>query len=245
MEIFKRIKTCLQTTIDINFDTQFTVGRTFGLTGMWVSGTTYTTLPDWAFLDEYGFTAVVTISEPIGKFVFAFTMTDDATDETIVYFIEFEITASCDLPSYDNAICNSINTGWKETKIVWLNNIGGYENYIFTGRSQTNELNEGDAIQFKTQNLTVTNSQIKNVFQSCLVSTGEIPSSHLQKLASLKESIQAWIFDDSLPAYYDWAKRFTPIVLDRQSLVIGDTKEKVIDRTIKFIYAKEITIQGQ
>ena len=158
----------------------------------------------------------------------------------VEYLIVINIGSTCgySLPSVSGTCCNGYN-------LVWLNQYGGYESFLFTGKRIIFELNEGETSQFKTQNLTLKNSEIKNLYRAVVVNTGLIEKERLNNLESLRSSIQAWVYDEELPEYYNYEDRFTPIVIDRDSFVVNDTKEKVVDRSIRFLIAKEKVIQGQ
>ncbi len=206
--------------------------------GLWTAPNTYSATPDWftSYNDGFGnYSSWLFVPSvvPTGTFPISFSGTDGNE-----YLIVITKTATCADYSFANKCCDSTN-------IVWVNTLGGYENYIFGGIRKVLEINEGDSDTFKTQDLTLKNSQLKNVYDTVVVNTGKVPLSHLEKLKSLRNSIQAWYYNENLPAYYEWSSRFTPIILDREGMILSDTKEKIIERSVRFRIAKEINIQSQ
>lgn len=215
------------------------LGKLVTYNGLWVSDGVYTTPPfDFAEILDPTLSFIVSWNlqllglYPIGTYPLSISGSDGNE-----YFIIVEVVAACDLPTYTLDCCNSIN-------IVWLNREGGFENYIFTGRRQIFEVEEGEAIEFKTSNLTRKNAQIENIYNAVVVNTGDIPKEHLIKLASLRSSIQAWVYTE-LVGYIDFTERLTPILIDRQSIIVNDTREKIIQRSVRFIVAKEVVTQSQ
>lgn len=207
--------------------------------GLWVSDGVYDTPPfDFAEILDPTLSYIVSWDlNPIGLYptgTYPLSITGSDGNE---YFIIVEVTSACEIPTYTLDCCNSIN-------IVWLNREGGRENFIFTGRRQIFEVEEGEAIEFKTSNLTRKNAQIENIYNAVIVNTGDIPKEHLVKLASLRSSIQAWVYTE-LPGYIDFSERFSPILIDRESIIINDTREKIIQRSVRFIVAKEVVTQSQ
>ena len=207
--------------------------------GLWVSDGVYDTPPfDFAEILDPTLSYIVSWDlnliglYPTGTYPLSITGNDGNE-----YFIIVEVTAACEIPTYTLDCCNSLN-------IVWLNREGGYENFIFTGRRQIYEVTEGESIEFKTSNLTRKNAQIENIYNAVVVNTGDIPKEHLVKLASLRSSIQAWVYLE-LPGYIDFTERLSPILLDRESIIINDTREKIIQRSVRFIVAKEVVTQSQ
>ena len=206
--------------------------------GLWTAPNTYSPSPDWFFAYNDGFGNIsswlfVPSNAPTGSYPMSFSGTDGNE-----YLIVVNKLATCVDSTFSNKCCDSTN-------IVWVNTLGGYENYIFGGIRKILELNEGDSDTFKTQDLTLKNSQLKNVYDTVVVNTGKVPLSHLEKLKSLRNSIQAWYYNESLPDYYEWNSRFAPIILDREGMILSDTKEKIIERSVRFRIAKEINIQSQ
>jgi hypothetical protein len=186
-------------------------------------------------LNAAGVKVVPELITPGSELALQFENQFDQTSLWVVYNI---VGISPLVNVFDNDCCPSIN-------IVWINRLGGYENYIFSGKRQVYELEDGEAIQFKTYNLTKKNAQLNNIYRAVILNTGIIPVEHTTKLESLRNSIQAWVYDDTLPSYTDFADRFTPILVDRDSMIIRDTREKIVERTVRFIIAKEIVIQKQ
>jgi hypothetical protein len=174
-------------------------------------------------------------TQPSGVEVHGFSGADGT-----IYMVVINKSAKCafDYQEYLAECCPSLN-------IVWLNRIGGFQNYIFNGKKQVFEIEEGENETFKTQNLSLKNSQITDVYRGVIVNTGIVPREHLSYLESLRNSIQAWVYDEELPSYFDFQSRFVPIILDRETMVVNDTKEKLVERSVRFLIAKELKIQTQ
>jgi hypothetical protein len=216
------------------------------LNGVWVGTNDYVPLPtgidtfDTNPLQPYlGGIKIVPEDIPSGQTIISINDISVAgiTDEFLV-IINLLPDYVNGLPNYDNECCSAIN-------IIWVNREGGYENYIFTGRRQVYEVEPGEEEAYKTRGLVRKNSQIKDVYRAVICGTQEIPANHLIKLESLRNSIQAWLYDDSLPAYANWNDRFIPIVIDRETFITRDTREKVIQRNIRFLIGQEVIIQTQ
>jgi hypothetical protein len=219
------------------FDDNVINFTTLSLNGLWTAPNTYSSLPSWFYAYEvygdYKGWLFNPSAIPTGTFPISFSGTDGNE-----YLIVITKTATCVDNTFANKCCDSTN-------IVWVNTLGGYENYIFGGIRKVLELNEGDSDTFKTQDLTLKNSQLQNIYNTVIVNTGKVPLSHLAKIESLRNSIQAWYYDSTLPAYYEYSNRFIPIILDREGMILSDTKEKIVERSVKFRIAKEINIQSQ
>jgi hypothetical protein len=203
------------------------------LLGRW-NGSAYVTAPVW-------FTWISGTS-------YTFNMASVTTGTTVIGFsadgIEYLIIinkGSVCAPttiSYTPECCTGLN-------IVWLNREGGYQSFLFGGKRAIYEINDGEAETFKTQNLTLKNSSLKDVYRAVVVNTGVIDRELLSVLESLRNSIQAWVYDEDLPDYLNFEDRFTPIIVDRESMIVRDTKERIVERTFRFLIAKELNIQGQ
>jgi len=219
------------------FDDNVINFTTLSLNGLWTAPNTYSSLPSWFYAYEvygdYKGWLFNPSAIPTGTFPISFSGTDGNE-----YIVVIEKTATCEDNVFTNKCCPSIN-------LVWVNQNGGFENYIFSGKRQVYEVTEGEAETFKTYDMTIKNAEIAGIYTTVLVNTGVMPSSHLAKIESLKKSIQAWLYDETLPSYYEFDKRFTPIFLDREAIITADNREQVIERTIKFRVAKEANIQSQ
>jgi len=219
------------------FDNRIIDFTTLSVNGLWVSDGVYNALPVWFYAYEiYGNYVGYLFSPtniPIGVFPISFSGANGNE-----YIVVIERIAECENKVFINKCCPSIN-------LVWVNQNGGFENYIFSGKRQVYEVSEGNAETFKTYDMTIKNAEIAGIYTTVLVNTGVMPSSHLAKIESLKKSIQAWVYDETLPSYYEFDKRFTPIFLDREAIITADNREQVIERTIKFRVAKEANIQSQ
>lgn len=197
--------------------------------------------PSWiVFTDDNGYEIVPYLIAD-GQYLFYFTFTNKITGEVIQWVVVVNIVSglNCSPTEYELKNCGS------RTHIVWLNQCGGYENYIFTGFRITSEIGGGDSDTYKTQGYELRNNSIKDSYISLTIGTGWIPKEHLAKLKSLQMSLQAWEFNENLPSYLDWSERFTPIILDRDKLLIQDTREDLVKRNITYRISKENIIQNQ
>lgn len=200
----------------------------------------YYSLPAWleVYYDVFGyvdFFVVNTNTPSVGTYAFSFSSNNGNE-----YMVIINKVLSTAIPQFTTDGCCDGGTN-----IWWLNREGGYENYTFTGKKVTFELSEGDSSSYKTQALESKYSELNNIYKAIILNTGDIPKSHLEKLASLRDSIQSWIYSETLPLYYDTKDRFTEIKVDRQSFVLNDTKERIVQRTIRVLVAKEKVIQTQ
>jgi len=157
--------------------------------------------------------------------------------EYLIIINKSSVCAAATIP-YTPECCTGLN-------IVWLNREGGYQSFLFGGKRAIYEITDGEAETFKTQNLTLKNLSLKDVYRAVVVNTGVIDRELLSVLESLRNSIQAWVYDEELPDYLNFEDRFTPIIVDRESMIVRDTRERIVERTFRFLIAKELNIQGQ
>jgi hypothetical protein len=202
------------------------------LLGRW-TGSTYVAVPAWFTWTGTSYTFNMA-SVTTGTTVIGFSA------DGIQYLIIINKGSVCApaVISYTPECCTGLN-------IVWLNREGGYQSFLFGGKRAIYEINDGEAETFKTQNLTLKNSSLKDVYRAVVVNTGVINSELLSVLESLRNSIQAWVYDEELPDYLNFDDRFTPIIVDRESMIVRDTRERIVERTFRFLIAKELNIQGQ
>lgn len=143
-------------------------------------------------------------------------------------------TSACPIPTPDTTPYS--NCCDNQTNIFWLNRTGGFENYIFTG-VKTFEVDGGDSKSFITDKVLKYSEKTK-IYNGKIVTTSSVPKSHVDKLDSLRQSIQAWEYDET-------TLTFTEIILDTTSYEKYTTKKKIFDVAIRYLYAEEITIQRQ
>lgn len=134
------------------------------------------------------------------------------------------------------AIENFDNCCDNQTNIVWLNRVGGYQNYIFSG-VKTFEVDGGDAKTFIRDGIK-RYYQRKDVYNGKVVTTGNIDRDHVDYLDSLRYAIQAWEWDTDNDT-------FTEILVDVDSFVKYTSRQKLFDVAIRFIYSEELKIQTQ
>lgn len=126
----------------------------------------------------------------------------------------------------------------KQRNLVWLNIQGGWQNYIFTG-VKTIEVKLGSDSTFKTNELVKKLSQRKEVYNGEIITTGDIPKSHVDILDSLQYSIQAFLLNEETNLWD------IPIIVDSNSFTKYKSNDKLFEVKIRFIYAEEILIQTQ
>lgn len=126
-----------------------------------------------------------------------------------------------------------------DRNIAWLNIQGGWQNYIFTGIKNF-QIEGGKDNQFKTSDYVAKYSEISGVYDGELLTTGDIPKSHVDVLDGLRaKSIQAFLFNETSQAWD------IPILIDRGSYTKYKSRDKFFEVRVKFIYATEVLIQTQ
>jgi hypothetical protein len=124
--------------------------------------------------------------------------------------------------------------------IAWINQEGGWSSYIFDGvKTYGKEL--GDVTTFKSGNQ-LRRLSVDNSYNTAEVNISVKGIRDLNFIASLRQSIQAFLYSDST---LQWS---IPIVLDRQSsfnIYSTPFKQIEVKDSFKFRYAEEITIQSQ
>jgi hypothetical protein len=208
--------------------------------GVWVSDGTYTTAPfDFAEIFDPTLSFIVSWEiNPLGNYPLGVYPLSISGNDGNEYFVIVEVIAACELPTYELSCCNSLN-------IVWVNREGGFENYIFTGKNKVFEIESGDEITFKNSDLQRKYAEKKSIYRALQIGTGRIPKAHSVKIESLRNSIQAWLYDEALPPYIDFSERLIPIYIDFDSFTVLDTSVKGYEANIRFLIAKELVIQSQ
>lgn len=123
--------------------------------------------------------------------------------------------------------------------IAWINREGGWSSYYFTGRRVYGKA-IGEVKTFK-KGKELKRSSVENVYNYVEVVVANKAIKDLEFIASLKQSIQAYLYSDLTG---QWS---IPIVLDAQSGSIYETPFKQINQLDRFVfrYAEEVTIQTQ
>lgn len=167
---------------------------------------------------------------PLVAGTYTVTFTELADGETINWEVQIIVSATCTTSTYENCCANQYN-------LVWLNREGGYQNYIFTGVREF-QVDIDDAKTFVTSDYIKKFSQVTGVYDAVIATTGDIPRSHVEMLASLQYAVQAWIYDETEQTY-------TEILLDKANFSKRKTTDKFFDVRVRFILAKELLIQSQ
>lgn len=122
--------------------------------------------------------------------------------------------------------------------IAWLNKEGGWQNYIFTGvRTIRHEIN-GDNT-YETSDYVTKYSEIEKVYNAEIITTGDVPKSHIDIIDSLRDSIQAFLWNDETQAYD------IPILVEKKSVTKYKTNDKFYEANVKFKYAERLIVQTQ
>lgn len=145
--------------------------------------------------------------------------------------VHIESNVTCGTIEYDACCASACN-------IAWLTRQGGWQNYLFPGVKEF-RVDVGDSKTFKQSDYVQKYSEISDVFNGKICSTGDIPKSHVDLLDSLQYSIQAYLWND------DTSNWDIPILIDKKSFVKYKTSDKFYDVKIRFIYATELPIQTQ
>jgi len=124
--------------------------------------------------------------------------------------------------------CDKVN-------LVWLDPTGGWENYIFNGKTQT-EQGKGTEATFLNSQGEKRYSRIDEVHQGLIVTTGKVALLNADFVADAFKAIQAYLWDGST---------FTPILIDRQSFRKVRSGESFAEYEFAFVYAVEDVIQTQ
>lgn len=167
---------------------------------------------------------------PMVDGTYTVTFTELVDGEVVNWSIQIIVTIPCTSQVFDNCCTNQYN-------LVWINREGGWMNYIFTGVREFT-VDVGDAKTFITSDYIQKYSEVSGVYDGVIATTGDIPQSHVDVLASLQYSIQVYLYDES-------EDTFTEILLDKKNFVKRKSTDKFFDVRIRFIYAEELLIQGQ
>ncbi len=123
--------------------------------------------------------------------------------------------------------------------VAWVNREGGWSSYAFNGR-KTYGKDIGEVKTFKS-GLELRRASVEEVYDTIEVSVVNKAQKDLTFLASLRQSIQAFMYDDLTE---QWS---IPIVLDKQSFAIYSDPFRALDINQKIVFklAEEVVIQTQ
>lgn len=132
------------------------------------------------------------------------------------------------------------------SNIAWLNLEGGWSSYVFSSAKDKKvyEKNIGDSINFKyydrgTGDKILQTTQINDVYDVEVVSSGYIPLSHLPFVEALKYSISQYLYNEDRNS---WS---IPIVINKESFTLKRCNNGLVEYNFTFRYAKEIIVQTQ
>lgn len=190
---------------------------------------------DWQTDDPFGFEVLIgynfTAPADLGTYeIFFVNLLTEG-----IYKIVIDVTVD----AYD-AYANCCETPQNPHRnIAWLGIHGGWQNYIFTG-IKTFQIDAGRDKQFKTNGYVLKHSEVNGVYDGEIITTGDIPKSHVDILDGLRaKSIQAFLYNSDTNAWD------IPILVDRSSYSKYKTRDKFFEVRMKFIYAEEILVQSQ
>ena len=124
--------------------------------------------------------------------------------------------------------------------IAWLNNKGGWDSYYFA-QTKAYSVDQSDAIEYINyleENRYATRG---NVYEGIECLNNLIPLDHIDRIKSLRNSIQAYIMVPNDADGYD----FTPIKVEQGKFTTYQTSQEFYSLSFKFIYAKALKIQTQ
>lgn len=234
--------------LDYHIPINYGYGKVLTGNGILTGINTYSTLPSGVVLqtDITGSVVriLVTLLAPLGFYVISLLDQDGNEYLVRLRISEFSFLGSAGFyPQVE--IVNSCGNDYKGINIVWLTKQGGWDNFYFTGKKYTYDVEVGEGSTFIDKNNIKRNYTYESSYRGVAVGTGVIDLNQNKKLESLMTSIQAFYYDEDLPFYYGFNARLTPILFDSNSMIVLDSSEKNISKVFKFIVAKEVNIQTQ
>lgn len=184
---------------------------------------------DWTIETPFGFDVII-----------GYTFTAPSTLGTYEYFFN-ELLSGDTYKIVINVVVGDVtlfSNCCGDRNIAWYNIQGGWQNYIFTGIKEF-RVEVGKSKQFKTNEYVSKHSQIEGVFDGEVISSGDIPKSHVDAIDNLKYAIQVFMYNTETEVWD------IPIVVDVGSFSKYKSKDKFFEVRLKFIYATEILVQTQ
>lgn len=162
-----------------------------------------------------------------GAYTFGVTQTKISDSSTLTGTITINVSEIVEEP-LPLPHCQNVN-------LVWLDPAGGWESFIFNGKTQT-EQGKGSDSTFINSEGQKRYSRIEEVHQGLIVTTGKVSPISADFIADAFKSIQAYLWDDT---------GFVPILIDRQSFRKVRSGESFAEYEFSFVYAVEDVIQTQ
>ncbi len=187
--------------------------------------------PAWLLetTDVNGYTTYLTITAPANG---TYTYQIEAWNTATKTFIEFAtLTIIAEETFNDIDICCDT-----QHNIVWFNRQGGWQNYIFTQRVNT-EVEVGKATTFINNGI-VKYSDRGRVYNAVTLYATGITKTEIDYLDTLRYGIQAYEFIQA-------TETFVPILVEPNSFNKYNTKENMYEVNISFKYATQLDIQKQ
>ena len=124
-------------------------------------------------------------------------------------------------------------------RIVWLNNNGGWDNYLFS-QDKSYEVDQEGATRFFNSNNELKHASRGRVYNVVECINDQLPISHIDKIKSLRNSIQAYV----LTSESDYSEAY-PIYIDQANFKTYETANQLHSANFRFMFAKPLTIQEQ
>ncbi len=123
--------------------------------------------------------------------------------------------------------------------ITWLNDRGGWDTYYFT-QNKRYQVSQAGAKKFVNNNRNLIYSSRGSIYDVIEVNNQLIPKEHVEKIASLRNAIQAYKVD-----FVDDEFVFTSITIDEGNFITIDNDEEFKSLSFRFIFSQNKLVQIQ
>ena len=196
------------------------------------------TVPAWVTADPLSITLPfsafnfpqfnIDIPEDVtGTFTFGVSQYNYVTTVTVTGTITINVAEIVGQP-LNLPHCQNVN-------ITWQDPAGGWENFIFNGKTQS-EQGKGDSATFINSEGEKRFSRREGVHQGLIVTTGKVAPMSADFIADAFKSVQAYLWDDS---------GFVPIMINPRTFRRVRSGDSFAEYEFEFIYATEDVIQTQ
>lgn len=181
-------------------------------------------LPAWIDATDLGDTMQIEITNAptAGTFTYNFT----------VFTLKVIVTELC-VENY-NPCCKG-----HEINIGWINNLGGFQNWIFDGIITSEFRHQGGSQTFMNENQQMKYSDAGDNYDGEICECKDISKHHVDIISNLRMSIQAWIYNTESNAWD------IPIIIDRDSFTKYNSKDRFFNISLRFFYAEKLQVQTQ
>lgn len=191
-----------------------------------------TTLPSWitkgGFDPWIGFVSIDTLTVSEGTYTYYFTLGGSPSIADACLIIEV-VNSAITIPYIDNCNTNAKN-------IMWITREGGRASYIFDQRKDYSVV-AGGAVTYETINNEVKYIDKGKVYDAVTVYKSGIRDVEVEYIASLRNSIQAWEYNETTDA-------FTPIIIEQDKFNTLSSKVKFNEVSFSYRYAKSKSYQN-